>query len=71
MANEIPAQHDKKQQVKPGLCDSCKHARKLTSAKGSLFIRCELALTDARFPKYPRLPVWRCEGFEKDAASGV
>jgi len=25
---------------------------------------CGLAATDARFEKYPRLPVLRCEGYE-------
>jgi hypothetical protein len=24
---------------------------------------CELSKTDARFPKYPRLPVERCPGY--------
>ena len=26
---------------------------------------CELALSDARFQKYPRLPVLACTGYEK------
>ena len=30
-----------------------------------MFILCELSVTDPRFPKYPRLPVLSCEGYEK------
>jgi hypothetical protein len=26
---------------------------------------CELSKTDASFPRYPRLPVLRCRGYEK------
>jgi hypothetical protein len=47
-----------------GLCASCMHARPLRSAKGSTFWRCRKSESDARFPKYPRLPVLRCEGYE-------
>jgi hypothetical protein len=28
---------------------------------------CQLALTDSRFKKYPRLPVLSCPGYEKSA----
>jgi len=45
-----------------GLCATCRHARRVESARGSVFTRCALAETDPRFPKYPRLPVLRCEG---------
>ncbi|PYN82092.1 MAG: hypothetical protein DMD96_08675 [Candidatus Rokuibacteriota bacterium] len=47
-----------------GLCATCRHANQVTSAKRSTFVRCGLSVTDPRFPKYPRLPVSRCEGFE-------
>ena len=46
-----------------GLCATCDHARLVTSARHSTFVRCDLSATDPRFPKYPRLPVGRCEGF--------
>jgi hypothetical protein len=45
-----------------GLCDSCQHQKVVTSGKGSRFSLCGLAATDARFAKYPPLPVWRCPG---------
>jgi len=48
-----------------GLCTNCRHARRVQSDRGSVFVRCELALNDARFEKYPRLPVWVCAGYER------
>jgi hypothetical protein len=46
-----------------GLCAACRHARPVASARGSTFVLCDLSVSDARFPKYPRLPVVRCGGF--------
>jgi len=46
-----------------GLCATCRHAQQITSARLSTFVRCGLSATDPRFPKYPQLPVARCEGF--------
>ena len=48
-----------------GLCAACLHARRIESARGSVFIRCNLSLTDPRFPKYPGLPILSCHGYEK------
>ncbi len=47
-----------------GLCAGCAHARVITSAKGASFVLCGLSRTDERFPRYPRLPVLSCGGFE-------
>ncbi|HTC77681.1 MAG TPA: hypothetical protein VK657_03650 [Terriglobales bacterium] len=47
-----------------GLCASCRHSRQMTSDRGSVFWFCELSATDPRFPKYPRLPVLSCAGYE-------
>lgn len=47
----------------PGLCGRCVH-REILASKRSVFLRCGLAATDARFPRYPPLPVVRCAGFE-------
>ena len=51
---------------KGGLCDSCKHVQVNKSDRGSVFYFCRLSASDARFPKYPRLPVVTCAGYEKD-----
>jgi hypothetical protein len=47
-----------------GLCAACRHAHVVRSSHGSTFYRCQLAETDPRFSKYPRLPVLRCAGYE-------
>jgi hypothetical protein len=47
-----------------GLCDNCAHRKEIRSDRGSLFILCRRGLTDNAWPKYPRLPVLRCNGFE-------
>jgi uncharacterized protein (TIGR00290 family) len=51
-----------------GLCASCRHARVVESARQSRFWHCGRATHDARFSKYPRLPVHVCDGFEKTTA---
>ena len=51
-----------------GLCATCVHARRVTSARGSTFVLCALSATDPRFPKYPRLPVVRCAGYAEAPA---
>jgi len=53
-----------------GLCAACRHARRQTSARGSVFWRCLRAETDARFPRYPPLPVRACPGHEPPATDG-
>ncbi len=47
-----------------GLCAACRHVRLIGNQRGSMFFLCTLAEVDPRFPKYPRLPVLRCAGFE-------
>jgi hypothetical protein len=52
-----------------GLCESCRYARVVRSARNSAFWQCGRAADDARFVKYPRLPVDRCDGFEPAAVT--
>ena len=52
-----------------GLCATCQHARVITSDRGSVFYMCTLSKTDPSFPKYPRLPVLTCAGFERSEHS--
>ncbi|MBA2348805.1 MAG: hypothetical protein H0V81_10970 [Solirubrobacterales bacterium] len=47
-----------------GLCSSCTHQRMIRSGRGSTFSMCERGLKDDAWPKYPRLPVLRCRGYE-------
>jgi predicted hotdog family 3-hydroxylacyl-ACP dehydratase len=48
-----------------GMCAACIHVRRMQSDRGSVFFLCQLALTDRRFRKYPRLPVLQCDGYEE------
>jgi hypothetical protein len=51
--------------INAGLCDSCQHQKVIRTTRGSEFSMCERSKTDERFPKYPRLPVLECPGYEK------
>lgn len=53
-----------------GLCATCARARRIVSAKGSVFYMCQRASTDPRFLKYPRLPVLSCPGHESGTPNG-
>jgi len=47
-----------------GLCGTCRHSRRVETAQGSIFRLCERSTSDARYPRYPTLPVLRCDGFQ-------
>lgn len=57
--------HTRPDQSRVGLCASCRHSRVITSDRGSTFQLCSLSATNPNFPKYPRLPVLECSGYEK------
>ncbi len=48
-----------------GLCADCRFMRVVESARGSKFYLCERSASDPGFPKYPRLPVLQCRGYEQ------
>jgi len=52
-----------------GLCQTCCNVRVVNSGRGSTFYLCRLAERDPRFPKYPRLPMLACDGYEPADAS--
>jgi hypothetical protein len=54
-----------------GLCARCVHARRVISSRTSVFYLCRLSEVDARFPKYPRLPVLQCSGFSEPETSAA
>lgn len=59
--------------VPAGLCDSCRQQKLIRSGRGSAFSMCLRARTDPAYPKYPRLPVAACPGFDpgaRDAPGG-
>jgi hypothetical protein len=52
----------------PGLCATCVHARVNQTRRGPAYLRCARAAEDDRLPRYPRLPVRECPGYEDQAA---
>jgi hypothetical protein len=48
-----------------GLCDSCRHQRLVRTGRGSVFTMCLKSREDPDFPKYPRVPVRECSGYER------
>ena len=46
-----------------GLCAMCRHVRVVQTRTGSRFYLCRRSETDARYPRYPGLPVLECPGF--------
>lgn len=47
-----------------GLCDGCRHQRLVPNTRGSVFSLCERSREDPAYPRYPRIPVLSCPGFE-------
>lgn len=48
----------------PGLCAGCAWARRIRSSRGSEFWKCGRSEVDETFPRYPRVPVTACTGYE-------
>ncbi len=48
-----------------GLCDSCSHQQLIRNTRGSEFSLCRRSRTEPEsYPRYPRIPVASCPGFE-------
>jgi hypothetical protein len=55
-----------------GLCDACVHQRVVKNTRGSTFSLCERSKTEPdKYPRYPRLPVTQCPGYERKAATAT
>ncbi len=53
-----------------GLCDECRHQQIVRNTRGSVFSLCRRSRTEPdRFPRYPRLPVTNCPGYEPRPAT--
>jgi hypothetical protein len=53
-----------------GLCDRCVHQRIVKNTRGSTFSLCERSKTEPdKYPRYPRLPVTECDGYERAKAT--
>jgi hypothetical protein len=54
-----------------GLCDACRHQRLVPNTRGSVFSLCLRSRTDPGYPRYPRVPVLACAGYEqREPAAG-
>jgi hypothetical protein len=51
-----------------GLCDSCRHRQLVRNTRGSVFSLCRRSRTDPAYPRYPRVPVLACPGYERRPA---
>ena len=65
MDNDGAGQEREHERGRIGLCADCRFTRVVESARRSTFYLCERSATDPTFPKYPRLPVLQCRGYEK------
>ncbi len=54
-----------------GLCNACVHQQLVPNRRGSVFSLCRRSKTDPSFPRYPRIPVAECRGFEPPDAARV
>jgi predicted CoA-binding protein len=46
-----------------GLCRDCRHARQVPAERATYWL-CQRSVSDPTFPKYPRLPIRACRGFQ-------
>jgi hypothetical protein len=51
-----------------GLCDTCVHQQVVRNTRGSVFSLCVRSRSDPAYPRYPRVPVLACEGYERRPA---
>jgi hypothetical protein len=49
-----------------GLCATCAHRREVPNRRGSVFYLCLRSKSDPAYPRYPRLPVLSCPGYEHE-----
>jgi hypothetical protein len=56
--------------MRAGLCDTCVHQRVVRNTRGSSFSLCRRSKTEPeRYPRYPRIPVAQCPGYERKELS--
>jgi hypothetical protein len=48
-----------------GLCGTCVHRVEVKNTRGSVFSLCGRSRSDPAYPRYPRLPVVECKGYER------
>jgi hypothetical protein len=66
--SSVTASTASSRQPAAGLCDSCVFQRVVPNTRGSLFSLCNRSRKDPAYPRYPRLPVLDCPGYERRRA---
>jgi hypothetical protein len=66
--NEPPGERRPSRDDRIGLCAKCRYARRIVSSRGADFWHCRRAADDPSYPRYPRLPVIACNGFDPNEA---
>lgn len=66
----VAAENIRREREYAGLCADCRFVRRMRSDRGSTFYLCERSSTDPSFPKYPRLPISQCRGYEQEDDAG-
>lgn len=51
--------------MQPGLCETCRHAQRIDAARSTFWLCGRARVEPERFPRYPRLPVRACPGYEQ------
>ncbi|HTA05650.1 MAG TPA: hypothetical protein VK774_04745 [Solirubrobacteraceae bacterium] len=51
--------------ARAGLCDTCAHQQEVRNTRGSVFSLCTRSRVDPAYPRYPRVPVLDCAGYER------
>jgi hypothetical protein len=51
--------------ARAGLCDTCAHQQEVRNTRGSVFSLCTRSRVDPAYPRYPRVPVLECAGYER------
>jgi hypothetical protein len=46
------------------LCEKCRLMREIVTSRGSRFLLCQLSMSNAAYPKYPRQPIVHCDGYQ-------
>jgi hypothetical protein len=46
------------------------HRREVPNTRGSVFLLCERSRSEPAYPRYPRLPVRSCPGYDSRPAGG-
>ena len=64
------AQRAEPERSRVGLCATCLHRREVPNRRGSVFYLCQRSTSDPAYPRYPRLPVLTCPGYEHESQPG-